>query len=783
MIPSKNIKSDWLKSQLLFSLTSVKRISLCLFYTFLGLFQPNFIVAQSSEADSLQALLADAPSDSERLILMNKLTKELIDSDLGKAIDNGQKAIDYSQQIGNKEQEVYALRNMGLVIYETSSRPSAITYFEESEKKSEELGLREMQSRNLMTIAKYHRYVSKDSIKTVENLLKSAEISKSVNFNWGTGRSYAKLASFYSKYNQLDLCEQYLQKASEYYLQMDDGKLAMAHYYNEVGEKIWDTNPKNSMDFFLKGVQYANIPNLKASLGKAYSFIGDHQTALKYIKEAISFYRQKKNAKRMLGIAIAQLSEVHIQLGNYDAANNACDEGIELLSPLGRTDQRALPALYRAKGIIATKAGDEKTALEYYTKSHDEAIRIKYAFARIKSTVAIGDFYSLNNPEKGRPYCEKSLKSAKKRKYASLEIASCNCLYNIHKERGSFKSALRFHEQKQKLIDSLSNMNLKHSLDINGKIAEKDKELAEQVYQKEINDKELMFQNTFIKFLLITTFLGILLIGFLTLSYRRISGQNKEINEKTSELENLNQSLELSNQELERFAHIASHDLKSPLRNIVSYTGLLKRNLSASEKQIVKESLYYIEKNGKRMSQLIEDVLEYSKFSNQEKVNREIVNLGQLATEISQLSQITPDGKTASFEVSQLPNLKWNSSKLFLLFKNLIENGIKYNDSDNPKIRLYSSYSNDKYSICFEDNGIGIEEEYYDKIFVMFSRLHNQDQYDGTGLGLAICKKLVDEFEGEITVSSELGKGTIFKIEFPKHLIHQSEEVDELALT
>jgi len=83
---------------------------------------------------------------------------------------------------------------------------------------------------------------------------------------------------------------------------MSDGALAMAHYYNEVGEKIWDTNPQKAMDFYLKGMQYSDIPNLKASLAKAYSFIGNHEQALKYIKEAIPYFRKKEKAKRMLGI-------------------------------------------------------------------------------------------------------------------------------------------------------------------------------------------------------------------------------------------------------------------------------------------------------------------------------------------------------------------------------------------------------------------------------------------------------------------------------------------------
>jgi len=267
----------------------------------------------------------------------------------------------------------------------------------------------------------------------------------------------------------------------------------------------------------------------------------------------------------------------------------------------------------------------------------------------------------------------------------------------------------------------------------------------------------------------------LLLIAFLTFSYRRIRRQNKEINEKTDELETVNRRLEQSNEELERFAHIASHDLKSPLRNIISYTGLLRKNLGQIQQPIIKDSLDFIEKNGKRMNWLIEDVLEYSKLSNDESNKKDIVQLNELIHEISQFSESTLEEEPLFSVAPDLPIIQWNSSKLFLLFKNIIENGLKYNNAKKAKINIYSTHIADRYSIYIEDNGVGIEKEYFDKIFIMFQRLHHQGKYEGTGLGLAICKKIVEEFGGSISVDSEFGKGTILKIDFPIHLIRQPQ--------
>lgn len=734
--------------------------------------------AQTAEIDSLHALLADVSSDSERLPLMNALISELIGTDLKQAILYSQKALDLSRQIADREQEAIALNNMGLVLYQTADRESSLEYFEKSESMASELGLQRLHPHILMSIARYHRYVSYDSTKTVNNLTKSIEVSKATNYDYGIGRSYAKLASFYTKYNKIALSEEYLELSAKYYTRLEDGARIVAHYYNEVADKIWSTNPKKAMNLYLKGKEYADTPNLKVSLAKAYSYIGDYETALDYLEDAIPYFRKTEKTRRMLGIAIAQLAEVYIKLGDYQAANKNCDEGIELLTPLGRSDQRALPTLYRAKGIIADHKGNDKAALEYYTKSYDEAVRIKFRFERIKIVHRMGLFYSSRDPEKGKDLCKRALKEAKKTRYTNLEIEACNCLYNIHKNEKSFENALEYYEQKTILTDSLSALNVEHALDINSKIAKKDQQIAEQAYQKEIKEEQLKNQKSLNNIFWISSFFGLMLIGFLTLSYKRISRQNKEINEKTDELETVNKSLEQSNQELERFAHIASHDLKSPLNTIISFTGMLRFYLKNEQNPKIQDPLNFIENSGKRMHQLIEDILEYSKLSGHVTREQEVINLNQLVTEIAQLTQNTTKSKSTIFEVSELPSLKWYYSKVFLLFKNIIENGIKYNQSEEPIIKVYCTNKLGINTIYIEDNGIGIEKEYFEKIFVMFNRLHNNSEYEGTGLGLATCKKIADEFEGKISISSEINKGTTFKIELPKHLIHHPADTE-----
>lgn len=123
------------------------------------------------------------------------------------------------------------------------------------------------------------------------------------------------------------------------------------------------------------------------------------------------------------------------------------------------------------------------------------------------------------------------------------------------------------------------------------------------------------------------------------------------------------------------------------------------------------------------------------------------------------------------YDKDKLPMIHWNYTKILLLFKNLIENGIKYNNKNTPTINIYSIESKENVKIYIEDNGIGIEKEYFYKIFVMFNRLHNQKIYEGTGLGLATCKKIVSDFSGTITVKSKIDEGSVFVLSFPSEMI------------
>ncbi len=732
-----------------------------------------FLHAETPELDSLYVIMHTTSSDSTRVEIMNLLSEKLKQKNWREALKHAEQAYEISKKIDHKEETAKALLKIGQITYRNIDRDTSLYYFKQGVKLAEEENLLALEYDYFIELGLWHMYRSRDSIQTVQYFLKAAEISKITKDHMGTGRAYARLAALYARKRDIEQSEKYMELSTPYYKKINDIS-SIAFYYEDVGSRVWAYNMKRGMDFYLKGLEYApNNPNINVGIGKAYSLIGKPEAALEYLEDAVKAFDRKKQVRR-LGSTLAYLADVHIQLGNYEEANKISDENIALLSPLSiNKEKRALPLSFISKGIINEQQGNIDEAQRYYQMALDKALTIRSSYERAKARLVLGQFYIDSNLTEAALYCRKALKDSRKHDYVAIQVEACDCLYQVYKKQDNHSEALEYFEQKEVLAASLNAQKATHTLDIYGKLADKDREIA---YQQKLKDEQLKSQYKINKILGGSVVAGFILIGFLMLGIRRISNQNKEIKKKTKELESTNISLERSNTELERFASIVSHDLKTPLKNIVGFTGLLKKKLNKQEESLVQDALKFIDDGGKRMVRLIDDVLEYSKFSNIEATdNTKVINVSHLIEEITQLVLINIEDGQVKADTSTLPNLEWNYSKIFLLFKNFIENGLKYNESSQPLVKIYGKKSLEAYCVCIEDNGIGISKEYFDKIFVMFKRLHNHKEYEGTGLGLATCKKIVEEFEGSINIDSEIGKGTKFQIYFPIKMIHESD--------
>ncbi|MCC6723781.1 MAG: GHKL domain-containing protein [Saprospiraceae bacterium] len=249
--------------------------------------------------------------------------------------------------------------------------------------------------------------------------------------------------------------------------------------------------------------------------------------------------------------------------------------------------------------------------------------------------------------------------------------------------------------------------------------------------------------------------------------FSMLGKRDKEKKRLIQSLEEKNKTLKATSEELERFTFIASHDLKSPLRNISSFLGLIERDMKRGDTTNFYQNLEFARKGAQQMHYLIQGILEISNINQDQFAHRANYDLGQLMEIAITGLRLEIAEKNAWVQLSSMPEYFCNDIEFTLLFQNLIQNGIKYNTSLQPKVSIHSKQDNEQLKIIFEDNGIGIEPKYHSYIFEHFKRLHTQSDYAGTGLGLSLCKKIVEKHGGSISLSSELGKGSQFIVALP----------------
>lgn len=226
------------------------------------------------------------------------------------------------------------------------------------------------------------------------------------------------------------------------------------------------------------------------------------------------------------------------------------------------------------------------------------------------------------------------------------------------------------------------------------------------------------------------------------------------------------EELQRSNAELEQFAYVASHDLQEPLRMVASYCQLLQRRYQAKLDQDANEFISFAVEGAKRMQSLINDLLLYSRVGTKGKAFVPIPVEQVLADALANLS-VAAEEAQAEISHDPLPVVQADQVQLIQLFQNLIGNALKFRHETPVRIHVGAVREGDRWLINVTDNGIGIEPQYAERIFMIFQRLHTRDQYPGTGIGLSVCKKIVERHGGRIWVEPAPTRGSVFKFSLP----------------
>ena len=262
---------------------------------------------------------------------------------------------------------------------------------------------------------------------------------------------------------------------------------------------------------------------------------------------------------------------------------------------------------------------------------------------------------------------------------------------------------------------------------------------------------------------------------------RQIVTEFHALRDTTERLDERTAELERSNTELEQFAYVASHDLQEPLRKVASFTQLLERRYKGQLDERADQYIAFAVDGAKRMQVLINDLLSFSRVG---RLTREHVEIGAdelIDHALANLSLAIEESGATVTVAGDMPQVSVDAPLLVGVFQNLVGNALKFRGDQPPQITLSWADAGDEWEFSVADNGIGVEPEYADRIFVIFQRLHPKDAYPGTGIGLAMSRKIIEYHGGRIWLDPSMTSGTVFRFTLPKIAAPPQEEESENA--
>jgi signal transduction histidine kinase len=573
----------------------------------------------------------------------------------------------------------------------------------------------------------------------------------------GLTTSRALKAKLYSKQFRTSLRTGEIEKGTTYLNEMrrligdDTTSVLMGEYY--LNYSTYYSEQAN----FLKQLQYLqkskkiylehdrNVEVINYNLSTIFEELKDYESALKIHFETKKGAKKDKNIYSEL-FSLFGIMSAQEGMRDYEAAKKTCHEAINLKN---KTDiSNSFGYVYYILGFAHLETERLDSAAYYFRKG------IEISETQNEAT-QLGD----NHSGMAKLFFEqKKLQEAKfhakkaRSLHSYVNTDNNTILAKIYAKEGDYQDAydlLNINWSKaQKAAAERTDYQMVSTL------------LKDKFEQEKIQE-QLLFQQKFNKqrqFLIG----GILITGLILLvSTVLIQIRNNQ------QLKQLNEQLYQRNNALQQFSYIASHDIKEPMRSIGNYIGLIRRKLSDADKKSLSLFFDNIQNGLQQIYTLIEDVMQYTQVNQDETIKLKTVSLNAIIKNIEVGLESFIQEKGAKVIYSDLPDIESSSSMLFMILKNLIQNGIKFNRSEVPTSEISYAKTQTHHEITVSDNGIGIDESYHDKIFEMFKRLQKRTDYEGSGIGLSIVKLSVDKLGGEIRLNSQIEKGSQFIIKLP----------------
>ncbi len=504
------------------------------------------------------------------------------------------------------------------------------------------------------------------------------------------------------------------------------------------------------------------------TMGNSYQLKGDVFAAQEcYLLGLKQLEARKELSDKEKGFLAAFYYNVSLLLSTSELKLPTEDylvKAIEIYQELGNTFK--VSKSYVAYSGVFESRGEYEKAIEILLKALqiDEANNDAYSIALTKGNLGIQHIRT-GRHDIALQYLKESLGH-----FETKGMAWETAMVKIHLGEALIASG----DKDAGIVELLSAEKLFNSLDNKRELSHVYEVLANCYSEKEQFDTAFAYQRKYTESL--KYFFDTDKTNALTRAKKEFENEQKEkesflLKEKNEEINKYVYKLEISNNELKQFAHVASHDLREPLRMVYSYMGLLNRSLNGRLSEQETEFISFALDGAKRMEQLIIDLLRLAKIDSNPHIQP--VKLLGVVNEVKLNLETLIHEKNALISFPELPEIMADRTQVLQLFQNIIGNGIKYNESAQPVIRIKYAHGKEYFEISIADNGIGIPESYRERVFQIFQRLHTKKEYSGSGIGLAICKKIVDGMGGIISIHHNPSGGTIFKIALPNSRLIQ----------
>ena len=486
------------------------------------------------------------------------------------------------------------------------------------------------------------------------------------------------------------------------------------------------------------------------NLGGVYESIEDHEKALTYYQKALELSRQAPNNPSSLISTLGNIHNVLAEQGKYQEAQRYYLEALQLAESQGL--KPSMQVLLKQRADVFLKMGNVSAAIDLYIESLTLAEQFNAKQSAEDIYLQLTTCYQqLGNHERALFYHQRfaELRQERYEEVSSTRIKELQAKFEmdeVQKEVVALKEK-RKAQQTNNLILILALALLVIALaSLYGRYRSKRRAqaLLESSNQEIMERNEMLRQQT-----------------------REIKKKNQLLESQALEIQTQNQQLLQSNDELKQLTYAVSHDLREPLRTIISYLQLLDRRHAPQLEEAGREFLSFANEGARRLQALMTDMLEYSRLG-KSKGEPKLIDLETVLDEVEKNLDSHIQESGATLKRGPLPLVYGRPTDVYLLFQNLISNGIKFHHPDRPPILEVRSVKQGSYHvISLKDNGIGIAPQKQERIFQIFQRLHSRDEYDGTGLGLALAQKIVRNHGGDIWCESILGSGTTFFVKIP----------------